>query len=455
MLNQTARLFALSLLLSGCSITVPMRYQPNSAARPLELESKPRIFLDQIEDRTGGGQVAGRAASRWIPPIPESLREALGVEFGRLGIPLAGGKAKADAALSAALTMASTRGTASGLTADLALLLTLKGPKGETLWENTLLGSGTSQGYTATPWGPAFNAALAELMSKIGPALQSQDALSRITAASPLTAGEGDPRKPRVEPPLARSDIDDPPRAGSAGRPNAYAVIIGVRQYRRDLPEADFADSDARLVKRYLIETLGFEESNVATLINEEATKGDLEKYLESWLPNRVEKGAEVVVYYSGHGSPNPASGEAFLVPYDGDPTYLAKTGYPLARLYAEMGKLPAASVTLVMDACFSGAGGRSVLAKGAKPLVTEIRQDRLPGNLVVLSASAGDQVSHAYREKGHGLFTYFLLKAFKDFPDRNASSWKTAFDAAAPQVTRVARREYNADQAPQWRGPR
>lgn len=455
-MRRTSCLAGLSVVLGGCSITVPMRYQPSSAARPLDLEAKPRIYLDRVEDRTGGGQVAGRAGSTWVPPVPESLREALEVEFTRLGIPLVASRAKSDAVLSAAVTMASTRGSPGGLVADLALLLTMEGPKGEHLWENTLLGSGSSRGFTASPWGPAFTAALADMMSKLGPAFQSQDVLSKIMAGSSLRVDETSARKPRTAPPpIVRSDIDEPPRAGTAKRSNAYAVVIGIRQYRQDLPQADFADSDARLMRSYLTETLGFEESNVAILINEEATKSDLEKYLESWLPNRVEKEADVVVYYSGHGAPNPASGEAFLVPYDGDPTYLAKTGYPLARLYAEMGKLPARSVTIVMDSCFSGAGGRSVLAKGAKPLVSAVRQDNIPKNLAVLSASAGDQVSHAYHDKGHGLFTYFLLKAFKDRPGKDAPKWNSVFEAAAPQVARIARREYNADQAPQWQGPR
>ena len=99
------------------------------------------------------------------------------------------------------------------------------------------------------------------------------------------------------------------------------------------------------------------------------------------------------------------------------------------------------------MDSCFSGAGGRSVIAKGARPLVTVVSAD-VPAGLTVLSASAADQISSSYQEKGHGLFTYFLLKGLKE----NGADFKAVYDYLKPEVARIARRDYNADQNPQWR---
>ena len=252
--------------------------------------------------------------------------------------------------------------------------------------------------------------------------------------------------------PAAHSDVDEVPSAAEGSRRQAYAVVIGVGKYRMKLPAADYADADARLFSKYLTRVLGYQESNVATLVNDEATKGDFEKYLEQWLPNRVEQDAEVFVYYSGHGAPNPETGEAYLVPYDGDPTYLKQTGYPLKSLYAALGKLPTSNVTVVLDSCFSGAGGRSVLAQGARPLITVRLGGTIPPNVTVLSASAGDQISHGYDDQGHGLFTYFLLKGIKERAGAGSVDMKKVFDAAAPRVADVARRDYNSDQVPQWR---
>lgn len=253
-------------------------------------------------------------------------------------------------------------------------------------------------------------------------------------------------------PAALRSDVDDPPAQGLAKRGRAHAVVIGIRGYRGQLPPADFADGDARLMARYLTRALGYEDANVATLINDQATKSDFEKHFDRWLPGRVREGDEVLVYYSGHGAPNPGTGDAYLVPYDGDPAYLAETAYPISRLYSALAKLPARA-TVVIDSCFSGAGGRSVLAQGARPLVNVKVGGVVPENITVLSASAADQISHAYQEKGHGLFTYFLLKEFKARAPSGALDMKAAFDGAARQVADVARRDYNSDQLPQWRG--
>lgn len=231
-----------------------------------------------------------------------------------------------------------------------------------------------------------------------------------------------------------------------AARPHAHAVIIGIERYREKIPRADFAAGDAKLAAEYFHRVLGVPEENLVLLGDERATKSDFEKYFERWLPNRVEKGDEVFVYFSGHGAPNSKTGESYLVPYDADPTYIEQTGYSVKRLYAQLAKLPAKRTVLVLDSCFSGAGGRSVIAKGARPLVA-VAANEVPRGLLVISASASDQISNSYEEKRHGLFTYFFLKGLRD----KKGDLRAAYDYLKPQVTRVARREYNADQVPQW----
>lgn len=258
------------------------------------------------------------------------------------------------------------------------------------------------------------------------------------------------PELPRVPPPVsspARVAESGALPAAVAPRPNAHAVIIGIERYRETLPRADFAARDARLTAEYFRRVLGVPEENMAVLTDDRATKGDFEKHFERWLPNRVEPGDEVFVYFSGHGAPNPKTGASYLVPFDADPTYIDQTGYPLARLYAQLAKLKARRVLVALDSCFSGSGGRSVIAKGARPLVAVVSSE-VPRPLVVISASAGDQISNTYQKKGHGLFTYFFLEGLK----KNGDDLRASFDYLKPNVSRVARREYNSDQDPQWR---
>ena len=214
---------------------------------------------------------------------------------------------------------------------------------------------------------------------------------------------------------IVKSDIDKP-FFGVTDKimgDNDMAVVIGVEKYQ-DLPASDYSSSDAKLMKEYLV-SLGVKERNIELLLNERATQSSIRKTVETWLHNKAKKESKVFIYYSGHGAPEPKTGDAYIVPFDGDPNYLEDTGYSLKRLYEKLGKLQVAEVAVVLDSCFSGAGGRSVLAKGARPLVMMVDTGVLSSNIAVLSATQGTQISTSSSEKGHGVFTYYFLKALKD----------------------------------------
>ena len=266
-------------------------------------------------------------------------------------------------------------------------------------------------------------------------------------------------KKTKVTYGALKSDVDELPSAIVKPNKNAYAIVIGIENYRQKLPKADFAADDAKLMSDYLTRAMGYPEENVVMLVNDHAALGDFVKYFEKWLPNNVEKGGTVLVYYSGHGAPNPKTGDAYLVPYDGDPSFIAETGYSLKRMYDALGRLPAKEIVVALDSCFSGAGGRSVIAKGMRPLVMNIQGSlSLSRNITVLSASSGDQISATYDEKGHGLFTYFLLKGIKNEdvvkPDGSIKI-DDLFRYIKPRVERIARKQYNNEQMPQLIAPK
>jgi len=208
-------------------------------------------------------------------------------------------------------------------------------------------------------------------------------------------------------------DIHTIPDFKAIPRQNDIAVVIGIENYQ-GIPKSDYSKSDAGVVKDYL-KALGFQERNIELLTDERATFSGITKTIEAWLPNRVKKESKVFIYYSGHGAPEPNTGDAYMVPFDGDPNYLSVTGYSLKRLYENLGKLQVEEVVVLLDSCFSGAGGRSVLAKGARPLVMVTDVSVISSNMAVLSATQGTQISTSSSEKGHGVFTYYFLKALKD----------------------------------------
>lgn len=259
--------------------------------------------------------------------------------------------------------------------------------------------------------------------------------------SQPMATAVATPSKAPIPPPI-RSDVDAIPDLKAVPRPDAFAVVIGIEAYQT-IPGSDYSRKDAETVKGYLA-ALGFQERNIELIIDQRATKSAVEKAVEAWLPNQATKESTVFVYFSGHGAPEPSTGEAYMVPYDGDPNYLAVTGYSLKRLYEQLAKLEVKEIIVVLDSCFSGAGGRSVLAKGARPLVMTTNSIPMSKNMAVLSATQGAQISTSSPEKGHGVFTYYFLKAVKE----GKTNIPEIYEHIKPQVEDEAK-QLNVQQSP------
>ncbi len=233
-------------------------------------------------------------------------------------------------------------------------------------------------------------------------------------------------------------------------RPDDFALIIGIEKYET-LPKADYGERDAQTFRSYVL-GLGVPEENVISLSGAKATKTGITKYLEEWLPRNVTADSRVYFYYSGHGAPDAATGAAYLVPYDGDPSFLQSSAYPLPRLYEKLQALKAKEIIVALDSCFSGAGGRSVIAKGARPLMTTVAASAVGPKVSVLAASDSAEISGSIDEQGHGMFTYFLLKGLKGEADADGDSHVTLgelYGYLHKGVQRAARRQ-NREQTPQ-----
>ena len=245
------------------------------------------------------------------------------------------------------------------------------------------------------------------------------------TATPPVASRGGTGGTARPAPVTSARGVDQAPIT-SMRRPEALGVIFGVEDYRY-APSVTFARNDATVMRDYFIKTLGLNEANVYVRMDRDATQGEFRKVFDpaqGWLAKRITPGvSEVFVYYVGHGAPDISTGDAFLMPADGDPNYPA-TSYRIAELYRSLEQLPAKRVTIVLDACFSGRAGRGrqvePLMAGTRGIGVEPRLARPGENTVVLTASGGNQVSSGYPEKSHGLFTYFLLKGLQGEADAN-----------------------------------
>lgn len=254
--------------------------------------------------------------------------------------------------------------------------------------------------------------------------------------------------------PDVSDDIDLAPKGGLPQSDENFAVVIGVEKYRDIAAGADYAEKDARTVMLYLRDYLGFPERNIKLLIGERASRSDFAKILELWLPLQVTPESKVFVYYSGHGAPDPNSQQAYILPYDGDPKALELTAYPLKRLYEKLNALVVKDVTVVLDSCFSGAGGRSVIAQGARPLMSRLETGKLDPakKLTVFSAAAGDEITGGYEAQKHGLFTYYFLRGLRGDADADGDGWVSVdeeYGYVKKNVSRQANRD-SREQTPQ-----
>lgn len=228
--------------------------------------------------------------------------------------------------------------------------------------------------------------------------------------------------------------------------PDNWGLIIGIENYNR-LPKVDYARKDALIVRDYFIRILGVPEENIISLIDTDATKASIEGYLKKYIPNNVGKKATLYVYFAGHGMPGIKKGEPYLVPYDADTRFIEQTGYKLISFYQDLYKLKIKRVHVFLDSCFSGVASRAaeMLIKGARPALVHVEQVRPPSNSIIsLNATSTGQISNAFPEKRHGLFTYYLLRGMNGEADADQDGWtsmKEVYGYVRSHVRRVSRR--------------
>ena len=159
-------------------------------------------------------------------------------------------------------------------------------------------------------------------------------------------------------------------------------------------------------------EDFGVKEENLDFITN--ATAGAMNQKFNKVikLMEKIGPQAELIVYYAGHGFPDEITKEPYLVPVDVSGTDLS-AAIKLEDLYRDLGNT-GAKVTVFLDACFTG-GGRNSGLIAARGVRVKPQDEILNGNLVVLSASSGDQSALPYHQEGHGMFTYYLLEKLQN----------------------------------------
>ena len=270
-----------------------------------------------------------------------------------------------------------------------------------------------------------LSAKLTESFNSYGENWTKTLALNQSLAQKQIQIEAKSENKINIETASLRSDVDKDIPSGLPTNTKKYALIIGCEDYTKYQTgldkevNVDFAANDAKVFAEYAEKTLGFPKDQINTLID--ATGAQIKQAITRLIKSiEIEKGqAEVVFYYSGHGLPDEETKQAFLIPVDVNGNN-PKDGISLVSLYADLIKFESKKVTVVLDACFSG-GARNKELVALKGVKVKPRIDAVPGNILVLSSSKGNESSAVYKEKQHGYFTYFLLKNLKEYHGKQA----------------------------------
>jgi hypothetical protein len=203
----------------------------------------------------------------------------------------------------------------------------------------------------------------------------------------------------------------------------AIAVIIGNRTYAKLAP-SETSRNDAGAMYSFLTEHLGFRQDNIIDM--RDANKADFEKLFGA-VPGsdgelarlvRSQPNAKVLVYYSGHGAADSALGDTYLLPVDTEPYRDEIGGYKLSTLYANLSKLGAKSVLLLLETEYGRDHSPYLLPPNLPETVkSALPATPLPGLTVILAADRGQRrlVDSTYDV---GLFTRYLIEGMAGSAD-------------------------------------
>jgi hypothetical protein len=206
-------------------------------------------------------------------------------------------------------------------------------------------------------------------------------------------------RKVQVE--LAKGILSDvqPPRS-------SIAVVIGLNSCGLpDSPELNYAQSDSQTVARLLSDS-GFDD--VTVLKGAEATVSAVEDTLRKSASRSDVDIERVVVFFSGLGT-TVAGGPSVLL-YG---TEVEESELSLLRIFEMLREIPARDRIVIVDAGFSGIGGKTFRIAGDSSGTEAPQPGQLSGsNEVAFLLSCGlSETAYESDELGHGVFTHYLLQ--------------------------------------------
>ncbi len=232
-----------------------------------------------------------------------------------------------------------------------------------------------------------------------------------------------------------------------------YALLVGVSKYgNATVPTLAMAAKDAEDFAGFLKSQRElFGKTNVRLLVNEQATKVALEKYLFYEL-KKAGKSDTIILFFSGHGAIDPKRpGEFFFLTHDADPEFLEATGLNMSELKF-LKKIDCPRVVLIADACHAGGFSRAGTKAVVAPLKTLLKDFSSSSGRVTISSSRPDEYSLEKPRLQNSVFTHYFLEGLKGAADQDGNGVVTVNEAYQYAYNRT-KAETEGAQHPQFDG--
>ena len=241
-------------------------------------------------------------------------------------------------------------------------------------------------------------------------------------------------------------------------------LSVGVGDFKDTaIPQIDYAESDARGFAS-LAKSSGIPEENIIHLTNKDAYRNAVTNALIKLKTATTDRSETAIFYFSGHGAPIVKNGkivDAALVPYDARENSLEYTGIKISTL-RELLSDTRGNWIVILDACFSGREGRSLMTKNIKGICVVPKDftvaPKSTKNNWWITATSGDNFANDFLKENHGLFTYYFLKALNgeksvDANEDGLISVKEAFNWTKKKVSAVSAKSLGRLQVPELIG--
>jgi WD40 repeat protein len=206
----------------------------------------------------------------------------------------------------------------------------------------------------------------------------------------------------------------DDKQPGDALKPNLYALLVGVANYKNPSLRLEYPGKDAEELATALKTQAGvlYRDVKVKVLTDAEATSVNVKDGL-LWLQKETTSRDLAIVFFAGHGLTD-AKNEFWYLPYEADTSRLLTTAVSRSDVMSVLGDLPGKKI-LFIDACHAGAAlASNTRTRGASVDLNSAINDfaTAESGLVVYGAATGRELSVESDEWHHGAFTKALIEA-------------------------------------------